>query len=136
MLQANFILARLTAGQGSCFSEPVHILHKHRTSSNKSFQTFGKDASCLVDVGGSMELLIGKVEADSASLHRSGAKRTIFTFFGDGLIIELPTRWLRAIFFEPRYSPFTVNQYAHNLKDLLSWLAEAQCYETLSIDTA
>lgn len=83
-----------------------------------------------------MELLIGKLEADSASRHRAGAKRTIFTFFGDGLIIEFPTRWLRAISFEPRYSPLTVNQYAHNLKDLLSWLAEVECYETLSLDAA
>jgi integrase/recombinase XerD len=83
-----------------------------------------------------MELLIGKVEADNASLHRAGAKRTIFTFFGDGLIIELPTRWLRSISFEPRYSPLTVNQYAHNLKDLLSWLSEVECYETLSLDSA
>jgi site-specific recombinase XerD len=82
-----------------------------------------------------MELLIGKVEADSASLHRAGAKRTIFTFFGDGLIIELPTRWLRAISFEPGYSQLTVNQYAHNLKDLLSWLAYVKYYEPLPLDT-
>lgn len=83
-----------------------------------------------------MNLFISKVQADSNSANNATTRRIIFTFFGDGLIIELPTRWLRAISLEPRYSPFTVNQYAHNLKDLLLWLSEVRRYESLSLDNA
>jgi hypothetical protein len=81
-----------------------------------------------------LSLFISKVQADSSSLNGAEARRTIFTFFGDGLIIELPTRWVRAISFEPRYSPLTVNQYAHNIKDFLLWLAEAERYQSLWLD--
>jgi hypothetical protein len=60
--------------------------------------------------------------------------RTIYTFFHNGVIVELPTRWVRSISFEPRYSPLTVNQYAHNLKDFLSWLCESERYLGLALD--
>jgi len=60
--------------------------------------------------------------------------RTIHTFFRNGFIVEHPTRWVRAISFEPRYSPLTVKQYAHNAKDFLVWLCESERYQGLSLD--
>jgi integrase/recombinase XerD len=62
--------------------------------------------------------------------------RTIHTFFHNGVIVELPTRWVRSISFEPRYSPLTVNQYAHNLKDFVAWLCESERYRSLALDDA
>jgi site-specific recombinase XerD len=60
--------------------------------------------------------------------------RTIYTFFRNGFIVELPTRWVRSISFEPRYSPQTVSQYSHNVKDFLVWLCDSDRYQGLSLD--
>ncbi len=82
-----------------------------------------------------LNLIISKVKADLVSAnHEEEEPRTIYTFFGEGLIVELPTGWVRALSFEPRYSPLSVNQYAHNLKDFLLWLSEFECYQNLSLD--
>src|SRR5690349_10119523 len=62
--------------------------------------------------------------------------RVIHTFFNDGRIVELPTRWMRAISIEPRYSSQTVTQYANNLKDFLAWITEDERYHRLNLDTA
>ncbi len=83
-----------------------------------------------------MNLTISKVHANSSPLKETEIQRIIYTFFFEGTIIELPTRWIRALTFEPRYSPLTVNQYAHNLKDLVLWLGEVKRYEGLSLDNA
>lgn len=80
---------------------------------------------------------------ESVQLNSSTAKstlpsrhsdRTTHTFFQNGFIVEHPTRWLRAISFEPRYSPLTVKQYAHNAKDFLVWLCETERYSGLPLD--
>jgi len=62
--------------------------------------------------------------------------RVIHTFFNDGRIVELPTRWARAISIEPRYSPLTVTQYANSLKDFLAWLTEVERYHSVKLDAA
>jgi site-specific recombinase XerC len=41
---------------------------------------------------------------------------------------------VRALSFEQRYSPLSVDHYAHNLKDFLLWLSECECYQNLSLD--
>lgn len=66
----------------------------------------------------------------------NGNARRIYTFFHNGFILELPTRWIRSVSFEPRYSPLTINQYAHNTKDFLLWLCESEGYPGLSLDAA
>lgn len=78
----------------------------------------------------SVDLVSHQVESDSSN----GNARRIHTFFHDGFIVELPTRWIRSISFEPRYSPLTINQYAHNTKDLLLWLCASERYLGLSLD--
>jgi hypothetical protein len=78
----------------------------------------------------SVDLSSHQVELNSSN----GNARGIHTFFRDGFIVELPTRWIRSISFEPRYSPLTINQYAHNTKDLLLWLCESERYPGLSLD--
>ena len=80
--------------------------------------------------------LIDLTTNNSAPSTPSAIGRSIYTFFHDGSIVELPTRWVRSISFEPRYSPLTVNQYAHNLKDVLVWLCETERYTGLSLDCA
>src|SRR5882762_8876348 len=78
----------------------------------------------------SVDLTSHQVESNSSK----GSARRIHTFFHDGFIVELPTRWIRSISFEPSYSPLTINQYAHNAKDLLLWLRESDRYQGLSLD--
>ena len=78
----------------------------------------------------SVDLTSHQVESNSTN----GNARRIHTFFHDGIIVELPTRWVRSISFEPRYSPLTINQYAHNAKDFLLWLCESERYRGLSLD--
>lgn len=78
----------------------------------------------------SVDLTSHQVESNSSN----GNARRIHTFFHDGFIVELPTRWIRSISFEPSYSPLTINQYAHNAKDLLLWLRESDRYQGLSLD--
>src|ERR1043166_7287282 len=84
--------------------------------------------------------MIGVVELAQCSFNSNSQPhnnaRTIYTFFRNGVIVELPTRWVRSISFEPRYSPLTVNQYAHNLKDFVAWLCESERYRGLSLDYA
>ncbi len=80
-----------------------------------------------------LNLIISKVKADLVSAnHEEEEPRTIYTFFREGLIVELPTKWVRALSFEPRYSPLSVNQYAHNLKDFLLWLGKCESSEIIS----
>jgi integrase/recombinase XerD len=68
-------------------------------------------------------------------LHAGGdEKRVTYTFFYAGLIIHLATRWLHFISREPRYSPQTVRQYAHNLKAFLKWVVGIPCYLNLTPD--
>lgn len=78
---------------------------------------------------------LAKRDFNSNSQPQNNA-HTIYTFFRNGFIVELPTRWVRSISFEPRYSPLTVNQYAHNLKDFVAWLCESERYRGLSLDDA
>lgn len=84
---------------------------------------------------GNMSVHIGRVQDVTTTTAARNEPRTIYAFFREGLIVELATRWVRALSFEPRYSPLSVNQYAHNLKDFLLWLAEVECYQNLSLDT-
>ncbi|HEY0375748.1 MAG TPA: tyrosine-type recombinase/integrase [Pyrinomonadaceae bacterium] len=60
--------------------------------------------------------------------------RNIYTYFNDGFIVELPTRWLRALSRKPRYSYQTVNQYGRSLTDFLKWLLEVEHYSKNSLD--
>lgn len=60
--------------------------------------------------------------------------RQIYTFFRNGRVIELPTRWLRFLTFEPRNSPQTIYQYAANLKNLLVYFSLIEEYKHLSFD--
>jgi site-specific recombinase XerD len=62
----------------------------------------------------------------------SGTK--ILTYFNDGVIVELPTRWLRALSCKPRYSDLTVNQYGSSVTDFLRWLLEMEHYCKHSLD--
>jgi len=61
--------------------------------------------------------------------------RQIYTFFASGQIIELPTRWLRFLSREPRYSLQTVRQYATNIKNLLTWFGWTEDYKNVPLDT-
>ncbi len=60
--------------------------------------------------------------------------RSIHTFVNKGFVVELLTRWVQSISFEPRYSPLTTNQYAYNVKDFLLWLCEIERYRGLCLD--
>jgi integrase/recombinase XerD len=64
-----------------------------------------------------------------------GSGKTIFTYFNDGIIVELPTQWLRSLSCKPRYSHQTVNQYGRSVSDFLKWLLEVEHYSTHSLDT-
>lgn len=68
----------------------------------------------------------------SATVH-SG--KNILTYFNDGVIVELPTRWLRSLSCKPRYSPKSVAQYGRSVTDFLKWLLEAKHYSKHSLDT-
>jgi site-specific recombinase XerD len=61
--------------------------------------------------------------------------KEIYTYFNDGIIVELPTRWLRSLSCKPRYAPQTVNQYGRSVTDFLTWLLETEHYFTHSLDT-
>jgi site-specific recombinase XerD len=61
--------------------------------------------------------------------------KNILTYFNDGIIVELPTRWLRSLSCKPRYSPHTVNQYGRSAADFLKWLLEVEHYSRHSLDT-
>src|ERR1041384_4743877 len=61
--------------------------------------------------------------------------KKIYTYFCDGNIVELPTRWLHAVSCQPRYSGETVRQYGANTKDFLRWLLDGKRYPALSLDT-
>jgi site-specific recombinase XerD len=63
-------------------------------------------------------------------------ERVIYTFFYDGLIVELATCWFHFISREPRYSVHTIYQYAVNFCDLLNWFIEEHKYQKLSLDLA
>lgn len=67
----------------------------------------------------------------SATVH-SG--KSILTYFNDGIIVELPTRWLRCLSCKPRYSHQTVNQYGRSVTDFLRWLLEKEHYAKNSLD--
>lgn len=58
----------------------------------------------------------------------------IYTFFAAGQIVELPTKWLRCLTLEPRYSPQTVRQYAANIKNLLTWFTWTENYKNIPLD--
>jgi integrase/recombinase XerD len=60
--------------------------------------------------------------------------KTILTYFNDGIIVELPTRWLRSLLCKPRYSPLTVDQYGRSVTDFLKWLLEVERYSVHSLD--
>lgn len=62
----------------------------------------------------------------------SGEK--IYTYFNDGIIIELPTRWLRALSLRPRYSAQTVCQYGRSVSDFLKWHLESGHNSARSLD--
>lgn len=62
----------------------------------------------------------------------SGTK--ILTYFNNGTIVELPTRWLRAISCKPTYSEQTINQYGRSVTDFLRWLLDIKHYSTDSLD--
>jgi len=59
----------------------------------------------------------------------------IYTYFNDGIIVELPTKWLRALSCRPRYSEQTVCQYGRSVSDFLKWLLEAEYHSQHSLDT-
>jgi site-specific recombinase XerD len=61
--------------------------------------------------------------------------KTILTYFNNGIIVELPTRWLRSLSCKPRYSHQTVNQYGRSTIDFLKWLLEVEHYSKHSLDT-
>lgn len=61
--------------------------------------------------------------------------KKIYIYFCDGIIVELPTRWLRSISRQPKYSGETVRQYAANIKDFLKWLLTARRHPKFSLDT-
>jgi site-specific recombinase XerD len=61
--------------------------------------------------------------------------KTILTYFNAGIIVELPTRWLRSLSCKPRYSHQTVNQYGRSATDFLKWLLEVENYSKHSLDT-
>src|SRR5258705_9679568 len=67
-------------------------------------------------------------------LATTASDRVIFTFFHEGSLVTLPTRWLRFISQEPRYSPQTIKQYGKSCKDLLEWLLDTTHY-TGRLDT-
>jgi integrase/recombinase XerD len=76
-----------------------------------------------------------KISSNKVQVRAIGCNsKTIYTFFHDGFIVELPTRWLRHLSREPRYSPLTVKQYAGSIKDLLDWFLEVNRYGTISLD--
>lgn len=60
--------------------------------------------------------------------------RRIYTFFAAGQLVELPTKWLRFLTLEPRYSPQTVGQYATNIKNLLTWFTWTENYKNILLD--
>lgn len=61
--------------------------------------------------------------------------RSLYTFFDEwGRIIELPTRWMRALERDDKISPNTVELYAKNLTYLLDWIARSGRYARLSAD--
>jgi site-specific recombinase XerD len=68
----------------------------------------------------------------SATVH-SG--KNILTYFNDGIIVELPTRWLHSLSSKPRYSDLSVNQYGRNVTDFLRWILEVEHYSNHSLDT-
>ncbi|HEU4593881.1 MAG TPA: tyrosine-type recombinase/integrase [Pyrinomonadaceae bacterium] len=61
--------------------------------------------------------------------------KTILTYFNDGIIVELPTRWLHSLSCKPKYSDLTVNQYGRSVTDFLKWLLEEGQYSNHSLDT-
>lgn len=61
--------------------------------------------------------------------------KRIYTYFNDGIIVELPSRWLRSLSCKPRYSDQTVNQYGRSLTDFLKWLLEVEHHSKHSLDT-
>lgn len=72
---------------------------------------------------------------EPVNLHRQKLNgRYVYTFFRNGRVIELPTRWLRFLSFEPRNSEQTVYQYAANLKNLLVYFSLTEEYRHLPFD--
>lgn len=65
----------------------------------------------------------------------SNSGKNIYTYFNSGIIVDLPTRCLRALSRKPRYSDQTINQYARSLADLLKWLLKVGHYAKHSLDT-
>lgn len=60
--------------------------------------------------------------------------RDLYTYFYQERVVELPTRWMRFLCCELRYSETTIYQYASNLKSLLVWFANNPKYQSLSPD--
>lgn len=60
--------------------------------------------------------------------------RKIYTFFAGGQLVAPPTRWLRFLTLEPRYSSQTVRQYATNIKNLLTWFTWTDDYKNIPLD--
>lgn len=58
----------------------------------------------------------------------------LYTYYCEGGIVELPTKWLKSLFLESRYSPKTIEQYASNFKGFLKWLFENGKYGKVSLD--
>lgn len=65
----------------------------------------------------------------------SNSGKKIHTYFNDGIIVELPTRWLRSLSLQPRYSDQTVNQYGRSVTDFLRWLLEVEHYSKHTLNT-
>jgi integrase/recombinase XerD len=60
--------------------------------------------------------------------------REIYTYFHQGVIVALPTKWMRFLCRELRYSEATIYQYASNLKSLLNWAANNSNSQSFVID--
>lgn len=58
----------------------------------------------------------------------------IYTFFLNGIIVEIPTRWIKFISQDSRYSLNTIRQYAENTKSFLQWVVDHLVTGMTSLD--
>lgn len=57
-----------------------------------------------------------------------------YTFYHGGVILELPTRWVRSIADGVRYSSQTIGHYANAVKDFLGWIIDEEQYSQYPVD--
>lgn len=71
---------------------------------------------------------------NEVSVYIQKGSKELYTYFHNGVIVELPTKWLRFLCKELRYSEATIYQYASNIKSLLTWFALVPSYKTYTLD--